>query len=81
MKKSVVPLILMLPLLGGRKCIPAGFLKIFDSWSIVSLKKFFDFFSELLLLSSENVQQDQKQVVEQTAKNRIISTFIFYFSF
>ena len=53
-----------------------GFLSI---WSGAWLKNFFDFFSENLPRHSEFVQSTYNGVVEYTAKNRSISTFIFYF--
>ena len=43
MKKSVVPLSLKEPVQGVRKCIPSGFLKIFDNLRYCVTEKFFDF--------------------------------------
>jgi len=46
MKKRDAPLILMSPLLGGRKCIPTDFLKLFDSLRHYVTEKFFLIFSQ-----------------------------------
>ena len=79
MKKSVAPLSLKRTVQGARKCIPAGFSRLFGDLKWAVTEKFFDFLSENLLHSSEFVQMTWNGVVEYTAKNRIISTFIFYF--